>query len=290
MNHQPWNTGTGLHALIWNAPAPRAVVMFMHGYGDYLQRFVHQNNELIPKLVNEGFTVCGFDLRGHGHSPGRRAQANVRQAVRDHLTVRKALSGIDLPVFLLGHSLGGLISLGSALDNPTDLAGIILLAPVLQTPPLMKKYDNGAGSFLLQVLAALKPGWPVYKSTSLKDLTADNTLFRPGDDYTLEVARALHEDPLFYKGAMPVIVPATTMAASRSITGRYHELTLPAMAIHGTRDKAAPYTGSEHFISSITSSDKTLRLIDGAYHNLLDDLDRDRVLSLITDWLIAHTT
>lgn len=283
-----WETGTGVHARIWHAEAPMGTVMFMHGYGDYLTRYVKQGNGLIPKLVSAGFSVCGFDLRGHGLSPGRRAITDVGQAVRDHLAARRALSANDLPRFLLGHSLGGLVSVCSALEEPGNLAGLILLAPVLQAPASMKKFDHGAGRFLLQAAAAIWPGWPVYTSTSLKDLTADNTLFRPTDEYTLKVARQLHEDTLFYKGSMPAILPATTMTISRKYTKRFHELTLPVLAIHGTRDKAAPHTGSVRFISEINSYDTSLELIDGAYHNLLDDLDRDRVVALITAWLKAR--
>lgn len=311
---KPWDTGTELSGYVWHATNPKALVLLMHGYGDYTQRFAHQNNQLIPKLVSAGFTVCGFDMRGHGNSPGKRAVTDIRQAVRDHLIVRKNLpktgvpevnvpkgnvakgnvqeagvpeSGVPetgLPVYLLGHSIGGLISVSSALDDPNQLAGIILLAPAL-----LYRMDVLPVRGLLQLASIINPSWQVYRSTSLKDLTKDNTLFRPLDTYALDIAGQLIQDPLFYKGGMPVLVPASTLSLAHKNWKRYHELTIPSLAIHGTSDKATMPAGSKRFIDRISSADKTLELIDGAYHNLLDDIDRDRVVSLILNWLAERT-
>jgi acylglycerol lipase len=264
-------------------PNPRAQVLLMHGYGDYAQRFAHQNNQLIPKLVGAGFTVCGFDLRGHGNSSGKRAVTDIKRAVSDHLTARKHLPEMDLPVFLLGHSLGGLISVSSALDDPEHLAGMILLAPAL-----LYRMDMALVRRLLRLASAIKPSWQIYRSSSLKDLTKDNTLFRPVDAHAMHIAGQLSQDPIFYKGGMPVLVPATTLLLTHNNWKRYHELTLPTLVIHGTSDKATMPGGSQRFIDRISSADKTLALIDGAYHNLLDDLDRDKVVSLILNWLAAH--
>src|SRR5690606_26355767 len=95
------------------------------------ERYVARYHALVPQLLRIGIDVYAFDLRGHGRSPGERAIIDVREAVHDHLAARRALHAQSLPVFLFGHSLGGLVTAASVARDPSGVRGVVLSSPFL---------------------------------------------------------------------------------------------------------------------------------------------------------------
>lgn len=267
MTPQPWDTGTGVTAYHWPASTPKAVVLLQHGLSEYALRYVAHYNGLIPALVAQQLSVYAFDLRGHGQSPGRRGLVDVERAVADHLAAREQLAQQTLPVFLLGHSLGGLITAGSVLREQQGVAGVVLSAPALgiKTHPLAHLVASALGPFLPTLPTYREPPQPVSRIDS-------------------EVL-AFEQDPQRYQGRLLLGTAANILHASEHNWHQYQDWYLPTLILHGTADLYTDPNGSREFFELIAAEDKTLHLVEGGYHELLNDLDRDAHLQLILDWL-----
>jgi len=266
---EPWDIGTGVTGYVWRALKPRAVLLLQHGYGDYAQSYVRRSNQLIPHLLNLGISVYAFDMWGSGRSPGPRGATDVNQAVEDHLAAQRKLAKQPLPVFLFGHSLGGLVVATSIIRDQGNLCGVILLSPAL-------KYDvNAPIRFLAQVGGFLVPTFPSpIPAGKLSALTHDP-----------KVMQLIANDPLMYLGRITWLTAAGGAKFSHDNWKFYPNVSVPVLAVHGTADKNTDPNGSQRLIEMIASEDKTLHLIDGGLHALLDDTSKDEVLDIILTWL-----
>jgi acylglycerol lipase len=265
-----WDIGTGVHGYVWESSNPRAVLLLQHGYAEYAERFVARYHGLIPRLVQHGITVYAIDMRGHGRSPGVRFAPDVRQAVRDHIAARRILEMQPLPLFLLGHSLGGLVTATSVARDPRGLRGVILSSPLLIAK------SNAPLRFVARILAAIAPGVIVRRGHG-------KGLSRIAEE--MELAQA---DPLMRTDGVTARVGITSLALIAENWPRFAQWQTPVLVIHGTADTATDPEGSRRFVETIRAADKTLRMFEGGYHELLNDLDRDEAMQLILGWLDAR--
>jgi acylglycerol lipase len=267
VDHRPWDVGTGVQGYAWDAPRPRAALFLQHGFGEYAERYVQRYNALIPHLLEIGISVYAFDLEGHGRSPGRRAVTDVERAVADHLAARRKLAAQPLPVFLFGHSLGGIVTATSALREPRGAQGVILSSAALYVK------SNALTRAFVRVLAAIAPALPLVR------------LAPSGTSRDPDQVRAFAEDPLIHHGRMPARLAASIVSTAHANWARYSAWQLPTLAIHGTADTFTDPEGSRRLISTIGSRDKTLHLVDGGYHELLNDTERDETIEIVLTWL-----
>jgi acylglycerol lipase len=267
-----WNIGTGVQGYVWRAPHPRAVLLLQHGFGEYAERYVRQHNRLIPHLLAAGITVYAFDMWGHGHSAGARAVTDLRAAVRDHLAARRLIEREELPVFVLGHSLGAFVTASSVARDQDGLSGIILMsAPMPEgRGPIVRGYIN--------LLATVAPG----RGAPLPAPDPSS-----GSRIPEEVEVAL-QDPLSFHDDLTNLVAATTLAVASENWALFPDWRVPTLILHGTADLRTDPMGSRRLFETIASTDKTLRLVQGARHSLLNDADRDEVLAVILGWLEAR--
>lgn len=274
MEHESWKVpGAPVEGYVWPAPAPRAAVLLAHGFGEYAHRYVDRYHRLIPTLVEAGYTVHAYDHRSHGRSGGRPAVADMRQLVEDHLAAREALRAQPLPVFALGHSMGGLVTAASATRDPRGLSGVILSSPAL----LVGENEPRWLRVLAPVIARVAPG---LNTTEL----GTSGLSRLTD----EVA-AYEADTVMYHGSVPALTAASMLTLSAALWPTYARWTLPTLTIHGTADRITDPRGSERFHAAIASGDKTLRTFEGGYHELLNDEPREEARQILIDWLRDHT-
>jgi len=268
---ETWHLELDRAAHRWRASEPRANLLLQHGYSEYAGRYVHHYNGLIPALCERGFNVHAFDLEGHGGSPGQRGLVDVTRAVDDHLRARRALADDPLPLFLFGHSLGGLVTAGSVVREASGIEGVILSSPAL---PL----HNAALRLLARALAAIAP--------------SAAAPLHPDDPSLLsrlpEIVEEAVGDPLIYQGKLRNRVAATALAQARHNRDHYASWTVPTLILHGAADRVTDPEGSRRMHEAIASPDKTLHLIEGGYHELLNDLGRDETLCLILDWLMQR--
>ncbi|HVG56365.1 MAG TPA: alpha/beta fold hydrolase, partial [Vicinamibacterales bacterium] len=172
-----------------------------------------------------------------------------------------------LPVFLLGHSAGGVVSSVYVLENPTALAGFICESFAFQVP---------APGFALAAIKGLSQVAPRLAVLKLKN-----------EDFSRDpkAVEALNNDPLTAHEAQPAATVAALVRADERLRVEFPHITMPLLIMHGTDDKATVCHGSEFFYQTAGSSDKTLKLYEGHYHDLLNDIGKEAVLADITSWI-----
>lgn len=265
--------GAPVKGYVWQAHNPRGLVLLSHGFGEYAGRYVQKYHQLIPTLVENGFIVYTYDQRGHGASEGKRAVTDLHVLVQDHLKAREALRQEPLPLFLFGHSLGGLVSAASAARDPRGLSGVILSSPALlvgeNEPALLKK--------LAPLLAKIAPELPVTElpTASLSRIKSEVA------DY--------EADQINYHGKVPSLTAASMLDLSGRLWSQYPNWDLPTLVFHGSEDKLTDPRGSQRFVGAIRSSDKTHMEFKGGFHELLNDEPRAEVRELIVSWLRGRT-
>lgn len=265
---QPWDIGRRVRGYVWRTQAARANLLLAHGFAEYAERYVKHYHQLIPHLNALGFDVYAFDLRGHGRSPGARGVADMKAVVSDHLAARRILSAQQKPLFLFGHSLGGLVTAASVASDGSGLAGVVLSAPALliQAPAHLRLVSG--------LMAVVAPSLRVVPPLGVENLSR-----------IPEEVEAYRNDPLISDPRVPAKLGATAIAVSEEAWRRYPDWTVPTLVLHGEADRSTDPEGSKRFIAAIRATDKRLQLYPEGRHELLNDLDRDAALELILSWL-----
>ncbi|XP_066472858.1 monoglyceride lipase isoform X2 [Tiliqua scincoides] len=264
--------GQYLFCRYWKPPAaPRGLVFVAHGAGEHCCRY----DDLAQMLTDINFFVFAHDHVGHGQSEGD------RMIVSDfHVYVRDSLQHIDLmkkdhpglPVFLLGHSMGGAIAILTASERPNDFSGMVLISPlVVASPEAATPIKVFAAKVLNLVLPNLTLG-------SI-DANVVSRNKKEVDSYTT--------DPLVYHGGLRVSFVVQLMNAIAKIERCLSKLTLPILVLHGIPDKLCDIKGSYLLMDTAPSQDKTLKVYDEAYHALHKELPEvtSSVFKEIKSWL-----
>jgi alpha-beta hydrolase superfamily lysophospholipase len=262
-----WDSGTGMQGYVWQAPHPRAVLLLQHGYAEYSERFAKVYNGLLPHLLAAGVTVYAIDMPGHGRSPGKRGHVDASKAADIHLAARRRLREQLLPVFLFGHSLGGLVTATSVVRDTIGVHGVIL------SSPLLHRSEGRFLRWLASSIAAVAPGFPI--ASSVLDMISS---------IPEEVERA-KSDPMIYRGRMAAIVASSGLRWTHENWKHYSSWRTPVLLLHGTEDKATDPEGSRRFYAMVPARDKTLHIVEGGYHELLNDVTRNDTLRVIMSWL-----
>jgi alpha-beta hydrolase superfamily lysophospholipase len=256
----------------WRPQNPKAVLIIVHGLKDHSTRYAN----VAQQLVSHGYAVYASDLRGHGRSDGERAFVNsFEDYFRDldlfYDQVRRKEPG--KPIFLFGHSMRGAIALLFTLTRNSDIRGLILSAPALKVgsdvSPLLVWFTKR--------LAGIAPKRPVFK--------LDNKLFTRDP----EALAAMNSDPLIYNKSHPARTAAEFLWAIERIQKTMTSLTIPIIMMHGTADRITNPDGSRQLNEVALSKDKTLRLYEGHYHDLLHDLGNSDVVNELLQWLETHS-
>jgi acylglycerol lipase len=255
----------------WRPPAPVAVVVLVHGVAEHSSRYAH----VAARLNDAGYAVYGLDHRGHGRSSGMKGNlGRFAGAVADlHAVRRLAEADVpDRPVFVLGHSLGGLIALDYVTTTGAEgLAGVALSGTAID-PSIGTRLQRR----LAPALSALLPGLGV---------TALDPAWISKDPAVVSAYRA---DPLVYSGKVRARTGAETLRAITRVSRALAELRLPVLVMHGTEDRLASPDGARELVRSIGSSDTTLRLYGGCHHEIFNEPEREQVFADLVEWLDAH--
>jgi acylglycerol lipase len=251
------------------ASKPRAVVVICHGVNSHSGQYV---------WVGEQFAECGLaayalDLRGRGRSDGERFYvADIADYVSDvAVTVALAKSRHPgVPVFLLGHSAGGVVSSVYVLEHQAELTGFICESFAFQVPA------PGFALATIKGLSHIAPRLPVLRLRN-EDFSRDPM-----------AVEALNNDPLTAHEVQPAMTVAALVRADERLRDDFPRITLPVLIMHGTADKATVCHGSEFFYKTAGSKDKTLKLYEGHYHDLLNDTGKQGVIADIRGWIDSH--
>ncbi|CAN5183586.1 monoacylglycerol lipase [soil metagenome] len=249
------------------AGSPRAAVVIAHGVSEHSGRYSH----VAERLAGAGYATYGIDHRGHGRSGGDRVLIDRFAYViedLDQLVDLVAEQHPGMPRFLLGHSMGGGISIGYTLAYEEKLDGLILSAP-LSNSDAATRVQRVASSLLSRIAPKLGI-FPVDSATISRDP---------------EVVRAYDEDPLVDRRKLPARTVAELTEGVDDFCDRVPALGLPVLLMHGTADELVPFSGSERLFEAIGSQDKTFKRYDGLYHEILNEPEQDEVITDVLDWL-----
>lgn len=246
-----------------------AVVVICHGVNSHGGQYLWAAEQ----LVAAGFAVYALDLRGRGRSDGERFYV---EDVADYVSDLAGAIGIakarepGLPVFLLGHSAGGVVGATYVLDNQHELAGFICESFAFQVP---------APGFALAAIKGLSHIAPRLGVLTLKN-----------EDFSRDPAAvaALNSDPLIANEVQPAATVAALVRADERLREEFPTITIPLLIMHGTADKATVCQGSEFFHEAAGSADKTLKLYRDHFHDLLNDYGKEAVMADIRAWLEAR--
>jgi acylglycerol lipase len=246
---------------------PRRGVAIVHGYAEHSGRY----EEVAGRLLAAGYGVYQFDLRGHGRSEGPRAFVRsfgdyVRdvQAFVEHVRRRQ-----DGPLFLLGHSMGGLIAARWTLANPLGASGLVLSGAAL-------KVNDHIHPWLQRMSSAIAMLAPQLPTIRLDDAALSRSA---------ETVRRFREDPLVYHGRMPARTGAEILRAAKQLAPRLSEFRLPLLIMHGGDDRLADPEGSRQLHGQAVSHDKTLKLYPGLFHEIFHEPERRQVIDDLVAWL-----
>lgn len=271
-------------SLFWQAwspdEAPRALLVLVHGFGEHCGRY----NYLVDYLAPRGIAVYGFDQRGYGRSAGKpgtiRSWDEYRADLRIFLQMVSDLHP-DLPLILMGHSMGGLVVASYMVEDYTvedfvvedqsGLAGVILSSPLLAKPNVSPVLHTAS-----KILSRVAPGRIFDVGVDAQAISRDPA----------EVKRYV-DDPLVHSKATPRLSTEMdkTIVSTQANAG---QLTCPLLIFHGDSDQIVPITGSKHFYRNAGSADKIFKIYSGGYHESINDIDRDQVLADIHAWLEHH--
>ncbi|MBC7926947.1 MAG: lysophospholipase [Bryobacteraceae bacterium] len=245
------------------------VVAIVHGFNSHSGYYTW----VAEQLTSAGLAVYALDLRGRGQSSGERF---FIENVSDYISDVESLISLaksreaGLPVFLLGHSAGGVISCVYTLEHQAELAGFICESFAFQLP------GPEAELSVVKGLSHLVPHVHVLK--------LENQHFSRDP----EVVRTLNEDPLLANEVQPTLTVAEMVRADERLKKEFPLITLPVLILHGTMDKVTMPGGSQFFYDHAGSRDKTLKLYEGHYHDLLNDIDKELVMADIQSWIKAR--
>lgn len=253
------------------AETPKAVILLVHGLGEHCGRY-----QRVAELFNaRQFAVVAPDHIGHGESPGERVF--VRR-FDDYLAgVRECRALIEaqypgIPCFILGHSMGGLITGRLLLDDQAQYAGALLSGPAFaaDAPP------SAVVMFIGRLLARVAP------KAGMIALDARGVSRDP------KVVEDYLNDPLVNHGKVTAALGVAIFDTMDQVMSRAAAITLPMLIMHGGADKMAAPAGSERFAEKVSSEDLTVKILPGLFHEIFNEPEGDDIVGSYADWVEAR--
>jgi alpha-beta hydrolase superfamily lysophospholipase len=255
----------------WRPPGrTRGIVVLVHGFNAHSESFAWAGQQ----FASNGYAVYAGDLRGRGRSDGERFYVNEFSEYVDDVSrvvdVARSRDG-EIPLFVLGHSAGGVVACLLACKATPRVAGLVCESFALQLP---------APGLALAALKALSHILPHAHVVRLKN-----------EDFSRDpdVVRGMNDDPLVSGEVQPAQTIAALVRADAAIRAEVPLFTSPVLLLHGTADKATEPAGSQWFFDHVGSPDKALKLYEGHFHDLLRDVGKERVVTDILAWLQRQT-
>ena len=249
---------------------PKAIMSIVHGGCEHSGRY----RNVVEWFVPERYAVYAFDLRGHGRSPGPRGHINEWGEFRQDVKAFLELVHEQEPgqaVFLLGHSLGGLIVLEYVLHHPEGLNGVIASGPILA--------PVGVSPFLHMLSKALSGILPRLRI----DLGLDSTALSHDES----VVESYVNDPLVHRFGTPRLGTEVSRAIEWT-QAHAAEMRVPCLIVHGSADRLAPPEGSHVFYENMTLRDRDRQVYEGFYHEVFNEVGNEQVLAAARAWIEQH--
>jgi acylglycerol lipase len=250
---------------------PKAVLMLIHGLAEHIGRYTNVVNYFVPR----GYAAYGFDLRCHGKSQGLKGYVERFSYFVDDARIffdkiKKENPGKK--IFLIGHSMGGLIASYYAVEHQKDLDGLVVSGPTI-------KVGYSISPFVLisaNTLSILAPKHGV------------STLNANAVSRDQKVVDAYINDPLVYRGKTRARLGAEFLNAIANIPKKMPQITLPLLIVQGGNDLLSNPSGSKLLYEKAGSKDKTLKVYEHLYHEIFNEPEHETVLADVESWVSNH--
>jgi len=242
--------------------------MIVHGLGEHSGRY----DNVVNHFVRLGYAIYGFDLPGHGKSGGYREFIQEFKDYSDTLiTFKKMVKEWqpDKSIFILGHSMGGLIVTEYLIDHTDDFQGAVISAPAITIPDNINQLTVFAG----KVFSKIVPKMGI--------MALDPNLISRDEG----VVEDYIEDPLVFHGKTTARLSAELLRAIMKVNDEIRKITVPLIVVQGSEDKLAKPQGSKMLYERAGSEDKTLKIYDGLFHEVFNEPEREKVLTDVAAWL-----
>ena len=271
--HAEGTLSSGQYRQAWTVAHPVGAVVLVHGAHEHSGRYSH----VAERLAAAGYAVHALDHPGHGRSPGRRGNIGSMAATVAGVAELVRYAGEQhpgVPLFVYGHSLGGLVALQYLTGAPdARVTGAVISAAALDTSTA-----NAVQRTVAPLLSRVLPDLGVLQ------LDAEAVSRDP------EVVRDYRTDPLNHTGRMVARTGAELMTTALAMPQRLPSLTMPLLVLHGTADRLVPPAASEVVRAHAGSPDLTVRIYEGLYHEPHNEPEQHEVLDDVVAWLDAHRT
>jgi len=251
-----------LAARKWGRGTPRYLALLCHGYGEHSGRYEY----VASRLVADGAVVYAMDHVGHGLSDGERVLIDDFERVVEDFRLLDLTARRDdpaTPVVLVGHSMGGMIAARYAQRYGSELTAVVLSGPVL-----------GRWAAVDALLAAEEiPDTPIDPSTLSRDP---------------EVGRAYVEDALVWHGPFKRPTVQALKKCLETITEAGPIDSVPVLWLHGEDDRLVPLDGTASGWETLAGPDSSSKIYPQARHEIFNEIDRDRVLDDVVDFVGAQ--
>lgn len=259
--------GESIYAEKYTSDSPRAVISIIHGLGEHIGRYHY----FMEKLNEAGFSAYGIDLYGHGQSGGKRGYLDSFQRFVDeavYLVDFAKAENPGVPHFLFGHSMGGCIvaNVGEQTEDLVD--GIILSGACTDVPDAAKNLQ-----WLFRFLSKIVPG--MYVRVPLGELLSRDR----------EIVDNYNADPLNLQKRTISLYNEFCVIGANNARDNAADFSYPVIIMHGTEDKLADPQVSRNFCENISSADKTLKMYEGLYHEIINEPEKDEVIGDIVSWI-----
>jgi len=257
----------------WFPENPKALLVMIHGVGDHAGRF----NEFVSFLGCRGYACALYDQRGHGLSEGKRGHfSSFEQLLEDldtFINFTQGIVGKELPLILVGGSLGGLVAFNYLVDHQEKAQGMIAASAAIYPTIPLKGWEK-------RVVRAVGKAFPSF--TIHNKLLWDNMMNDPDEK------KSLIDDKLFHR--------RISFGAAIEIEKRLeyvmtlpHRIYVPSLMLAGSGDQICASQGTRDFTDRLSSSEKECIIYDGMLHDILHDTGRKQVMEDVDGWLSKVT-
>ncbi len=248
----------------------KGVIILIHGLGEHIERYEH-----VGVFFNKhNFAVYGFDLPGHGRSAGPRGHIASFEFVNGY--INKIIGEIkkdypDVPIFVYGHSLGGLIAINYLLKTNPNITGLIASAPGLTNNLKASKFKL----LMVKILSTILPTFQVKTNLDPELISRD-----------VEVVNSYINDPLVH-GLGSTRLAYESISCGQEIIKGKNKTSVPFLLIQGTNDLIVPVEANVDFAKRLEGN-VTIKLWDGLYHEPHNEPEKMEVLSYVHSWMCGN--
>eukprot|EP01112_Ceratiomyxa_fruticulosa_P016654 TRINITY_DN506_c0_g2_i2.p1 TRINITY_DN506_c0_g2~~TRINITY_DN506_c0_g2_i2.p1 ORF type:complete len:295 (-),score=58.11 TRINITY_DN506_c0_g2_i2:135-1019(-) len=246
----------------------KCTVTFVHGLGEHIDRYDH----VFSNFADAGIVVNTFDQRGFGKSEGPKSHTPSLEHTLTDIDMIVSKADTTIPHFVYGHSLGGCLALHYSIKNQHKINGVMVTAPLIKIafpPPPVKLFFGRLFSHVLPSVTVsneLNPSW-ISRDAKLNEDYMNDPLVR--HDVSLRLA-------------------SSTFDWGEQLLGLSSSLNIPLFIVHGDADKITSSEASKLFFEGVSSNDKTLRILEGFFHEVHNEPEKEEVINSLRDWILAR--